>query len=469
MPSLPSPVSISPRTARRTARGRETFLAVLSSSPVPAVLVAGGHHGLTVLAANEAARRSLPCPGPLVGGDLGDVLGHDDLSALVDAVTEVVGGRLASWVHEAGGTGPLATARLTLSRLTTPGEQPLGVLQILHRPAERSDPHRADPTEHQVAQGLFDRVTHDVDRGDRFSRREWTCVRQDGERRAVTLTISALREPGGTTTGHLVLGEDVTERRRGDDLLARARGAEREAARRLAALERAKDDFLTTVGHELRTPLASILGFTELLRDQGPGGPASADLLERVLRNGERMLELVEGMAMLARLGSTPVQADAPDVDLRDVVRRAVAHVACAAQARGQRLEVELPGGPVVVAGHDADLTRAVGELLDNAVKFTPADGSITVSLAQEARECVLVVADTGDGIPADEQDHVFDRFARSARTVDQAVPGTGIGLAILREVVTIHGGSVAVTSGTSETSETSGARFTVRLPLREA
>ncbi len=386
VPSFPRPATLSRRTAPRTAHGRAAFLAVLSDSPVPAVLVDLGHGAVTVLAANVAARSSLSPAGPLVGGDLGAVLHPDDREALVDALAGVVGGHLDDWTHETDRPQPFLTARLTLSRLSTPGESPLAVLQL----------------------------------------------------------------------------HELSDRREVEALVARAQEAERQAGHRRAALERAKHDFLTTMGHEMRTPLASILGFTEMLQDTAPDEPAAADLLARVRRNGERMLELVEGMAMLTRIGSTPPGSDTPDVDLRDVVRRAVDRIACAVGARGLRLEVDLPESPVALAAHDADLTRAVTELLDNAVKFTPEGGTITVSLARTTSECTLVVEDTGHGIPADEQARVFEPFARTSRTIDEAVPGAGIGLSILREVVTAHGGTVTMTSGPR------GTRFLVRLPLRQ-
>lgn len=280
------------------------------------------------------------------------------------------------------------------------------------------------------------------------------------------LTLTRLGSPVGLPVLVLqLLGRsDVTERPRvHDDPLRQAREAEHEAVRRRDALERAKDEFLTTVSHELRTPLTSILGFTEVIRSSRHPDPSAAAMLERIRRNAHRLLELVDGMGVLARIGSTPVSSDAPDVDLLDVVRRAVARVSCAVGNRGQRLEVHVPEGPVVLAGHDADLTRAVVELLDNGAKFTPEGGSVTVSLSHTTSDCSLVVEDTGHGIPADEQHRVFERFARTARSIDQAVPGTGIGLAILREVVSAHGGTVEMTSGPR------GTRFTVRLPLRRA
>ena len=220
-------------------------------------------------------------------------------------------------------------------------------------------------------------------------------------------------------------------------------------------------DTLASVGHELRTPITSMLGYTEVLRE-GVGGHLNhhqVELLDRVAGNGRRLLDLVEGLLTLDRVGSGDVAVEPEHVALDAVVGRALATVA--PRSQGQSVRARMDAEPVVVRGDERDLERVVVELLANALKFTPAGGRVTVELIREGPDAVVVVEDTGPGIAAHDQARVFDRFFRTSRALAHAVPGTGIGLAIVRAVVAAHGGSVGVTSAPEQ-----GARFEVRLPL---
>ena len=219
-------------------------------------------------------------------------------------------------------------------------------------------------------------------------------------------------------------------------------------------------DALASVGHELRTPITNMLGYTEVLRE-GVGGHLNhhqIELLDRVASNGRRLLDLVEGLLMLDRVGCGDFETEPEHVTLDAVVALALTRVA--PRSRGQSVRARMDAGPVVVRGDERDLERVVVELLANALTFTPPGGRVTVELTSDGPDAVVVVEDTGPGIAADEQARVFDRFFRSQALGDD-VPGTGIGLAIVRSVVAAHRGSVGVTSAPAQ-----GARFEVRLPL---
>jgi hypothetical protein len=221
---------------------------------------------------------------------------------------------------------------------------------------------------------------------------------------------------------------------------------------------RSGTDALASVGHELRTPITSMLGYTEVLRE-GVGGHLNhhqTELLDRLSGNGRRLLDLVEGLLTLDRAGSGALEVDPEPLVLDAVVSRALARVA--PRSRGQSLRARMDTEPVLVRGDERDLERVVVELLANALKSTPAGGRVTVELTREGPDAVIVVEDNGPGIAADEQAEVFDRFFQASAHV---VPETGIGLAIVHSVVAAHGGSVGVASAPAQ-----GARFEVRLPL---
>jgi signal transduction histidine kinase len=241
----------------------------------------------------------------------------------------------------------------------------------------------------------------------------------------------------------------------------RSHRREEELLARLRALDAAKTDFMATVSHELRTPLTSISGYVELLRDADPGELTDAQerMLEVIARNARRLRELIEDILTLSRIESGGFRSEPGEVDLAEVVERALAEIGPAAAKASVGLHAEVRG-PLPLRGDGVQLDRVLANLLGNAVKFTPAAGTVTVHAWPDDGEAVLVVADTGMGIPADEQQALFVRFFRATNAIRQAVPGTGLGLAICRKIVDNHGGTIDVDS-----TENVGTTVTVRLP----
>jgi signal transduction histidine kinase len=227
----------------------------------------------------------------------------------------------------------------------------------------------------------------------------------------------------------------------------------------LRTLDERKNAFVATVTHELRTPLTSILGYIEMLAD-GDGGPLSP-LQQRgvsaIARNALRLRETVGDLLMLDRSGGRAALVAEP-VDLAGVLSEVHAQLDAAAQAKDVTLTVD--AHPVWVTGERGHLQRAMRNLVENAVKFTGAGGTVACRLGPHDGSAVFVVTDTGIGIPAGDVPGLFTPFHRATNAMDQAVQGSGLGLAIVHNIVTEHGGTVRASSRVDE-----GSTFTVTLP----
>jgi signal transduction histidine kinase len=232
---------------------------------------------------------------------------------------------------------------------------------------------------------------------------------------------------------------------------------------KLRALDKAKSDFLSTVSHELRTPLTSIVGYIELLKDEdtGPLSPSQLQMLDVVDRNANRLRALIEDLLTLSRIESGAFTSQKAPVDLRRLVASAVDAIKPAAEAASVTLETRCPEQPLVLEADGEQLDRVLMNLLSNAVKFTRGGGKVSVRAGARDGEAVLSVSDTGIGIPAAEQEKLFQRFFRASNATEQAIPGTGLGLTIVHTIVANHGGRTQVRS-----EEGRGTTITAWLPL---
>ncbi|MAS56843.1 MAG: hypothetical protein CMJ44_19870 [Pimelobacter sp.] len=236
---------------------------------------------------------------------------------------------------------------------------------------------------------------------------------------------------------------------------------ERVLVQQLEALDGYKNDLVSTVSHELRTPLTSVVGHLELIEDAVTAGVQVGDnAFEVVQRNLRRVLRLTDELLTLKRIDAA-AGTDPGILDLRLVARDVVASLQPQADAQRVSLRLAPHGGPVLITGNGAELERVVLNLVDNAIKYTPAGGVVEVSIERTARFVRLVVADSGIGISPGDQEELFAEFFRSTNPTALAVTGTGLGLSIVRRIVQRHGGSIRVTSAPGE-----GSTFTVRLPL---
>lgn len=279
--------------------------------------------------------------------------------------------------------------------------------------------------------------------------REWTYLRKDGSAVPVAVTVSAMRDESGEIAGYLAIARDVTGERQAVEMVHEAYQRERQAAARLRALDRTRSDLVGTVSHELRTPLTSILGNVELLAD-GDAGPLTqpqAQRLAAVERNARRLLALIEDLLMLSRIESGAIKINARSLSVCATVDGAAELMRATAARRGVKLEVELPAEPVLVHGDPDQIERIVINLLDNALKFTPAGGTARIRVDGGASQVRLTVADNGMGIPPEEINHIFERFFRSSLSQERASQGSGLGLAITKSIVERHGGRIWVHS----------------------
>jgi signal transduction histidine kinase len=277
------------------------------------------------------------------------------------------------------------------------------------------------------------------------------------------MTTNEVADAFGRPIGFLFVLRDVTETRRSQEVLVQALDREREAVRRLRMLDAAKDDFVSTVSHELRTPMTSIIGFAEMLEDGDVGALDGRQLavVEKISRNGERLLALADDLLGLAGFESGTHEPEAVELDLREVARLGVTAIRDQLRNRELALEVGSPDEPITVRGDSGHLERVMANLVGNAVKFTPDGGRVRVDVRRDGEQAVVEVADTGIGIPADEVDAVFDKFFRSRNAEHHAIQGSGLGLAIVQAIVHNHQGSIDVAS-----AEGHGTTFTVRLPV---
>lgn len=232
---------------------------------------------------------------------------------------------------------------------------------------------------------------------------------------------------------------------------------------RLQELDAAKDGFVATVHHELRTPLSSILGYVELLQD-GDGGelpPPAHRMLEIIQRNGHRLSSLVENVLALSVLDAGTHVGSAP-VDVADLVDSVAMDLLPIASAKNVLIKVDAPGTGQRIKGMWELLARAFVNVLSNAVKFTPDGGVVAVRFESDDTMVRVFVEDSGIGIPAEELPHLLTRFYRASNSVAAEIPGTGLGLSITAAAIDRHGGSLSIESEL-------GAGTTVRIELPRA
>jgi len=267
--------------------------------------------------------------------------------------------------------------------------------------------------------------------------------------------VYATRIGGPDSRKVALLFSDVSARKRSEKELRRL-------ADDLAEADRRKTEFLATLAHELRNPLAPIRNGLSVMRLGGDNPAAVGKVREMMERQVGHMVHLIDDLLDVARISGGKLELKRQRADLRTILASAVETSLPLIEAGQHALEVDMPDQPLLV---DADATRiaqVVANLLNNAAKYTPARGSIRLSVRREGEQAVVVVSDTGVGIAGDALAGVFEMFSQIGRTVDRSQGGLGIGLSLVRRLVEMHGGSVAAESGGAN----AGSVFTVRLPL---
>jgi PAS domain S-box-containing protein len=312
-------------------------------------------------------------------------------------------------------------------------------------------------------------VARRVNAGEGVEAHQTRGRRKDGTEVDVSLTVSPIRDSMQRVTGAAVIARDITHMKRQQSqlqsLLAKERvaRADTEAAnQRLRELDRLKDEFISLVSHELRTPLTSIRGYLELLLDGGAGELTDDQnrFLSVVDRNSKRLMHLVGDLLFLAQVEAGKLQLELADVNLDDVVSESVEAAKPFADEKGVELRASLEPTPSMV-GDRGRLSQVLDNLVSNAIKFTSEGGSVQVRLSATGDEALIEVVDTGMGIAAEDQAQLFDRFFRSAEATERAIPGTGLGLTIVKAIVERHEGAIEVESAAGR-----GTTMRVRLPV---
>jgi CheY-like chemotaxis protein len=255
---------------------------------------------------------------------------------------------------------------------------------------------------------------------------------------------------------------DITERRLAEEERERLLTSERAARADAEAASRLKDEFLATVSHELRTPLTAVLGWARLLRVNEFDEAGRKHAVSVIERNARSQQQLIEDLLDVSRIITGKLRLDVAPIDPAALVEAAVEAVLPGAEAKEISVEKEMDASGGFISGDAARLQQVVWNLLSNAIKFTPRGGHVHVRLGRVNSHIEISISDSGDGIRAEFLPFVFDRFRQADGTTARQYGGLGLGLAIVRHLVELHGGTVSADSP----GEGKGATFTVKLPI---
>jgi PAS domain S-box-containing protein len=280
-------------------------------------------------------------------------------------------------------------------------------------------------------------------------------LRRGGAAFDAHIVLTPVRDVARQLRGFSLVVRDITERKRLEDDLRRR-------AEDLAVANRAKEDFLATLSHELRTPLNAMLGWTRLLRMGKLDAAGVARALETIERNAHLQEQLISDILDVSRIVTGKLRLELRPTDLAPLVDAALDTLRPAADAKGVALQARLQCAGAVLGDPDR-LQQVIWNLVVNAIKFTPAEGSVRVSLNRQGTSAVVTVTDTGEGIAPDLLPYIFDRFRQGDASVTRPHGGLGLGLSIVRHIVELHGGKVSVRSG----GQGQGATFSAMFPIR--
>ena len=299
-------------------------------------------------------------------------------------------------------------------------------------------------------------------RGERIEHFETVRLSKDGAHIDISLTISPIRDGAGAIVGASKVARNISQRKRLEASYSELHEREQRARQEAEAANRAKDEFLAMLGHELRNPLSPILTALQLMKLRGGGA------LERertvIERQVSHLTRLVDDLLDVSRIARGKVALKEELVEISEVVAKAIELATPLLDQRTHALDVDVRRG-LWVQGDAIRLNQVVSNLLTNAAKYTPPGGRITVRATEESGGIVIRVRDSGIGIARDVLPHVFDLFVQERQAIDRAQGGLGLGLTIVRNLVERHGGSVSAHSDGPGT----GSEFVVRLPRAPA
>jgi PAS domain S-box-containing protein len=278
-----------------------------------------------------------------------------------------------------------------------------------------------------------------------------------GDGRWMAYKVLKLTDDKGQALGFATVSQDVTERRRLEDGL-------RQLAANLSEEGRRKNEFLATLAHELRNPMAALSNMLEILRRKGPDEPAPPQAVEAMGRQLSQLVRLVDDLLDLSRITHNRLELRKGPVELGAVIDQAVESSRPLVESMRHELRVVPSPGPITLEGDAARLAQVFANLLNNSAKYTSPGGKIEVKTERRGKEAVVTVKDNGAGIPPERLDSIFEMFNQVQGSLERSQGGLGIGLTLVRRLVQMHGGSVQAESA----GEGKGAEFVVRLPIHE-
>jgi PAS domain S-box-containing protein len=282
----------------------------------------------------------------------------------------------------------------------------------------------------------------------------------DGGQLDIDLMLVPVLDDAGRVTHVIPSGIDVSERKRMETALRENEARLNQAAAALQDADQRKDEFLATLAHELRNPLAPIRNGVQILRLTSAGDHVLQRTIEMMDRQVNHLVRLVDDLLDVGRITRGKIELRRERVVLNDVLSCALESCETLFEPHGHELRVQIPPEPLAVEGDPDRLTQVFSNLLSNAAKFTPREGTVWLSLERQGGDAVVVVRDTGIGIPAERLESVFDMFAQVH--TPRGNDGLGIGLALARRLLEMHRGSVTAESAGLD----QGSQLTVRLPL---
>jgi PAS domain S-box-containing protein len=298
-------------------------------------------------------------------------------------------------------------------------------------------------------------------RGQRIDHFETERVTKDGRRIHISLSVSPIKDRTGRVIGGAKIARDISFRRQLEEEREQALAQERHGRTLAETANRAKDAFLAMVSHELRSPLSPILSWVRMLRMKVLDEGKSALALETIERSARAQAQLIDDLLDISRIVAGKLRLEVRPVDLTSVIAQAVEVGRPAADAKQIRLQTVLDTETGTITGDPARLQQVVWNLLSNAVKFTPRGGRVQITLERVNSHVEIAVSDTGRGVPEEFLAHLFERFQQAETGTTRSQGGLGLGLAIVRHIVELHGGTVSAESA----GDGQGATFTVKLP----
>jgi PAS domain S-box-containing protein len=308
------------------------------------------------------------------------------------------------------------------------------------------------PPDRQEEEG---RILASLRRGERVARLETVRVAKDGRRIDVSITVSPIKDAEGRVIAASKILRDITERKRAEAQLLEEKERLREADRR-------KDEFLAMLAHELRNPLAPIVSAINLLKLKGPPEPILIKARDVIERQAGHLARLVDDLLDVSRITGGKISLRRSKIELRSVVASGVEAARDLLESKRQAFSLSIPEQPIHLHADATRLAQVIGNLLNNAAKYTAEGGTITLSAEERDSRLILRIRDSGIGVPAHMLPRIFDLFTQVDQSLDRSQGGLGIGLTVARRLIEMHDGTIeALSEGPGK-----GTEFVISLPL---